>query len=139
MENASRQFFLYELSNATSVQVSIDAVIVNEKTLIGTDTGHLGSIFRATRNAEHDMAVDTLKVIAGGASPDQVRGFLQKQASLALPDRTPHSYRHLYHAVKRRQAAVLLRRLNYAKPEKFIRTLKYLKHQPKTKTVTTLV
>lgn len=130
-EKESRKFFLYELSMATSVQVSIDAVIVRDKALIGEDKSNLGKAFRATRNAEHDEAVEVLQYIATGASPDQIKTFLQERASIALPARSDW-LKHFYSAVRQRQAKVLLRRLNYGKREKFLRTLKYLKKQPNT-------
>jgi hypothetical protein len=133
LENTSRQFFLYELSNATGVQVTVDALIVNQHTLIGQDLGNLGMVFRVTRNAEHDVAVATLRAVSSGASHDQVRAFLKGIARRRLPARNRANHR-LYREVQQRHAKVLLRRLNGVNSEQFHRTLKYIKKQPKTTT-----
>lgn len=132
-ENASRQFFLYELSKSTGVQVSVDAVIVNRNTLIGPDIGNLGMIFRVSRHAEHDVALATRYAVAGGASRDQVKTLLKEIATRSLPAREPANHR-VYREVQQRQARVLLRRLNGVANEQFLRTLKYLASQPKTTT-----
>jgi hypothetical protein len=133
MQSASRQFFLYELSNSTAVKVTIDSVIVNGKTVVGPDRANLAKVFRVTRNAEHDEANAILKLVKNGASADQITSALQDHASSKLPSRRHASHR-LYVSVRRRQAQVLSRRLLSSKPEQFLRTLKYLKSQPKTTT-----
>jgi hypothetical protein len=133
MQSASRQFFLYELSNSTAVKVTIDSVIVNGKTVVGADQANLAKVFRVTRNAEHDEANAILKLVRSGASMDQIASALQDHATSKLPSRRQASHR-LYVSVRRRQAQVLSRRLQRSKPEQFLRTLKYLKSQPKTTT-----
>jgi hypothetical protein len=130
-ENVSRRFFLEELSNATGVQVSIDAIIVNEKHMIGPGASNLARTFRITRNAEHDEALSVFKLVAGGASMEQVKTFLKGHVAQALPPRTPPNH-YLYCSVRRRQASVLLRRLVGVEPEHFMRTINYLKNRPKT-------
>jgi hypothetical protein len=133
VQNAPRQFFLYEQSNATSIQVNVDAIVVNESTLIGSGTAvdHLGMTLRVTRNAEHDVAVGVRRYIKKGASMDQVMAYLQKQISETLPPRTPLPH-YIYSAARQREAIVLLRRLNGVGPKQFLRTIRYLKKRPKT-------
>lgn len=144
--NESRKFCLYELSRATAIQVSVDAVIVGNKSLIGPNISKLGKRYQATRNAEHDAAVATLKALAAGASTQDVKQLLKRlgkgktsaptnepQSGLAKPSAAPSNpIRRLYHQVCRRQAHVLMRRLQKATPDQFKHTLIYLKKQPKT-------
>jgi hypothetical protein len=133
-EKESRKFFLYELSNSIDVQVSVDAVIINQKTLIGQDNANLGKTFMITRNAEHDEALETLRLIASGASHEQVKTLLESHISSTLPARN-RPFHRLYSRVRQRHAKVLLRRLQHSKPGQFLHTLKYLKRKPKTMTV----
>jgi hypothetical protein len=130
-ENVSREFFLQELSNATAVQVNVDAIIVNEKSLVGPGAAALARTFRITRNAEHDEALSVSKYIAGGASMKKVKTFLKKHMHQALPSRNPPNH-YLYCSVRRRQAVVLLRRLVGVEQAHFLRTINYLKKRPKT-------
>lgn len=142
----SRKFCFYELSRSTGVQVSVDAVIVGNKSLIGPNISKLGRRYQATRNAEHDAAVATLKTLAAGASTEQVKQLLKglrngtisastnasQSSAVTPPAASSNPIRRLYHQVVRRQAHVLIRRLQNATPDQFKHTLIYLKKKPKT-------
>jgi hypothetical protein len=127
----SRKFFLHELSTATGSVVTVDTLIVKQRQLIGSDTGALGKTFSMTRNAEHDEAVSVRRLLGSGASADQVAKHLLSHVHGALSPQAMKAPR-LYREVRRRQAAVLLRRLKRAKPAQFARSLKYLVKKPKT-------
>jgi hypothetical protein len=131
--SSSRQLFATELSSATDIEVSIDALIINNRDVIGLDKANLGRVFRVTRNAEHDEANALLKLVKKGVSRDQIAEFLKNRTSVALPSRT-NAFRHLYVAVRRRQAKILFRRFKQGTTDQFLRTLKLIKRQPKTTT-----
>jgi hypothetical protein len=130
-EKTSRQFFLYELSKATSVEVTIDAVVLNRHKIIGPDRASLGKRYGLIRNAEHDEALSVHQLLVKGASLDEVATHLKKQLSVPLPPRS-HQFRYLYRAVRRRQAHLLLRRLYLGGPEKFVKTVDYLRKKHRT-------
>jgi hypothetical protein len=138
--SSSRRRFFANLSNATDIQVSIDAVIFNRKHMIGKDSGHLGRMYRKSRNAEHDEAADVLRMIKSGASLEDAACLLHQHASQEVPKVKNGNSRgkDIYLSVRKRQAKVLLRRLKQAnklgKPEVFVKTLNYLKKQRKTVT-----
>ncbi len=127
--SASRQFFLQEIAKSTSVQVTVDAVIVDHSQVIGQDRAGLGAVYSTTRNAERDEASQLLGFARGGSSRAQMLAVVSQHASVPPPARDGN---HLYNAVRIRQAAVLLRRLNKARPEQFTRTLEYISSKPVT-------
>jgi hypothetical protein len=109
----------------------IDQAITADYATVGSVDQNLTRVFCVTRNAEHDEAVSVLKRISAGASPEQVRNQLSRDASGLGFDIQPIS--DLYYRVRQRQANVLLRRLKKARWDQFLRTLEYLRNQPKTK------
>jgi hypothetical protein len=84
-QKASRKFFHHELSKATAIQVTVDAVVVNHHTVIGPDRTHLGKVLSVTRNAEHDEALVAHRMLANGASIKQVAARLKVHAKSPLP------------------------------------------------------
>lgn len=135
----SSKFFYYELSRASRLVVSIDAVIINQKDVLGDDFGQLGRKYRITRNAEHDEALILYKAKAAGQSDSQIRDLLLAHsdgvfAANDLPTPEIASVRD-YMRVRQRQARVLLRRLKNAGPEQLHKTVSYLAHRRRTTTV----
>jgi len=129
--NESRKFFLNELSSATQVEVSIDCVVVNRKTAVGSDKAKLADLYRISRNAEHDEAVSAGRLLASGASLSQVASLLESHLSFKLPARTDAA-KHRYFSVRQRQAHVLLARLKHGTPAQFASTVHYLQARAKT-------
>ena len=142
----------HELSKATAVDVSVDAVIMNQKQVVGPDRARLARTYSVMRNAEHDTAVAVINL---QSIPCEVAGTGDSTESMAAADQlaSRHSqiqsylvsagtkyvatagdaYKdRLYRKVRQRQATILARRLKAATPEQFMRTLQYLVSQPKT-------
>jgi hypothetical protein len=119
-------------SPGTRVTMTIEGAITGRYGAAGPHFEYLTTTFCVTRNAEHDEAVAVRRCIMAGASPDQVRELLRRDAGGRDfgPRSVPNSY---YYAVRQRQAKVLLRRLNNAPWEEFLGTLAYLRNQPKTR------
>lgn len=119
---ASRQFLVNELSSTTRVQIAVDAVIVRNR-VIGLDLAGLAKTYRTTRKAERDEARDILKLLESGGSQAQIRAVVSQHASAPRPARDSN---YTYNMVRIRQAGVLLRRLEKARPEQFAKTLNYI-------------
>ena len=117
----------------TSVGMAIDGAIRHDYASVGLHMEYLTTIFCVARNAEHDEAIAVRRLIAAGASPEEVGEQLRRHAmGLDLTPRFPADY--YYNNVRQRQAKVLLRRLNNAPWDQFLGTLAYLRNQPKTQT-----
>jgi hypothetical protein len=131
---AHASFTLHELSSATSVHVSPDAVIVNHNQVFGPDRAGLAKTYRIMRNAEHDAAVGVLNSIIceEAASPDQIMDYLVSSGEKYTPSQGDAFKDRLYRKVRQRQATILARRFKRATREQFMRTLEYLASQTKT-------
>ena len=124
-------FAVSDLANSgATVTMKVDAAVTSDFTAVGPRADNLAKIIRVTRNAEHDEAVSALWRVSTGASPAQVRVHLSRDASGLTFDITPET--DLYYRVRQRQAKVLLRRLNHARWDQFLRTLNYMGTTPKT-------
>jgi hypothetical protein len=127
-----REVTLSELaSEDTGVAMRISAAITNDYASVGPDDEYLARVFCITRNAEHDESVSMRRIIATGASPDQVKDQLRRDGAGLDFHIRPNSA--LYYRVRQRQARVLLRRLKRANWEQFLETLVHLRNQPKTR------
>jgi TAT (twin-arginine translocation) pathway signal sequence len=136
-------FTVHELSMATAVHVSVDAVIVKHNQVIGPDRARLAKTYMVMRNAEHDTAIGVLRAINVSSSDksavgkiessrDQIQGYLEG-SGLKYPTMQSDAFKdRLYRKVRQRQATILARRLRHATPEQFFRTVQYLASQPKT-------
>jgi hypothetical protein len=112
------------------VTMTIVAAITRNYSAVGPQSQQLARIFSVTRNAEHDEALSILKRVREGDSAEEVRKLLRKHSSGLAFDIRPES--DLYFRVRQRQAKVLLRRSQKARWDQFVRTLEYLRNQPKT-------
>jgi len=114
----------------------IDAAIMDDCAAVGPHDQHLAAGFCVTRNAEHDQAVSVRKRISAGATQEQVAESLRRDVKgVDFKFQTNSPYDNIYYTVRRRQAAVLLRRLQNAGWDEFLETLEYLRSQPKTRKV----
>jgi hypothetical protein len=117
-----------------SVTMLIDGAITKDFASVGPNDEDLAGFFCVTRNAEHDEAISVLRLIAAGASRERLRDQLGRDALRFLYDVPPSRSSRYYTAyckVRQRQATVLLRRLRMPW-DKFLKTLEYLRSQPKT-------
>lgn len=129
------ELVLSELADPrASVAMTIDAAIMDDCSSLGPHDGHLAGIFCVTRNAEHDQAVSVRGRIAAGATQEQLRQSLRSDVNgVDFTFRTNSPYDNIYYSARKRQAKVLLRRLENAGWDKFLGTLEYLRSQPKTR------
>jgi hypothetical protein len=137
---AHASFTLDELSTATAVHVSPDAVIFDQSQVAGPDRASLAKTYTVMRNAEHDTAAAVANLIPCEADPashvvgnlDQIRSYLAT-AGQKYPTSKQDAFKdRLYRKVRQRQATILARRLKHATPDQFVRTVQYLASQPKT-------
>jgi hypothetical protein len=129
-----------ELSSATSIRVTLDAVIVNQSQVIGPDRAHLAKTYMMMRNAEHDAAAGVINMVA--CEDDSVSqilnnhnlilNYLVSSGEKYTPSSGDAFKDRLYRKVRQRQATILARRFQHATPAQFLRTLQYLAAQPKT-------
>jgi hypothetical protein len=116
-------------SAPTSVKMGIVGAIMNDYVTVGPDDDDLAWVFCVTRNAEHDEAVSVRSQILMGASPEQIKEQLRRDAPALDFD----IQSALYYKIRKRQARVLLRGLNNVPWGEFLKTLEYLRNQPRTR------
>jgi hypothetical protein len=119
-------------SEGTSVTMMIGGAITHDGKSLGPYDQDLARVYRVTRNAEHDEALAVLTMVTAGASQAQIKEQLLFHGSGLAFDIQPNS--DLYYRVRQRQAKVLLRRLNKARSDQFVKTLEYLKNRSRTNT-----
>jgi hypothetical protein len=109
--------------------MGIVGAIMNDYVTVGPDDDDLAWVFCVTRNAEHDEAVSVRSQILMGASPEQIKEQLRRDAPALDFD----IQSALYYKIRKRQARVLLRGLNNVPWGEFLKTLEYLRNQPRTR------
>jgi hypothetical protein len=107
----------------TKVTMHIEAAITDSYVSVGPGDEYLAQAFCVTRNAEHDEAVAIRRLISAGAT----FGIVERR--LRYKSKSPSS---VYYRVRQRQARMLLARLYGVPWDDFLRTLQYLRDQPKT-------
>jgi hypothetical protein len=76
-------FLASQLSAATSVKVSLDAAIFEDRKVAGQDKHHLAVRLRARRNAEHDEAHAVMKLLTSNAADADVAAMLSSHSNAA--------------------------------------------------------
>ena len=110
-------FLATQVALATLVEVGLDAVIFNDRTVLGPDVNSLVDRIRVRRNAEHDETGHVVKMVKNGASDEEVVAYLSAKGTSTRPDGS--GSRRWYRLARRQQAQRLLRKKTNLKPETF--------------------
>lgn len=131
-------FLQAELTNATKVTATLEAVIFADHTIVGQDTHRLAAQFAIRRNAQSDAGKYVQSLLSSGLSTSRIAAELVKQANGIAQDEKGNAIDRSnpdqfdYYRERSRHAKVLLLRLMSDGPDKLAETAAFLSRQKKT-------
>ncbi len=114
-QDQQRVFVAAELASSTSVTLQIKTVVLADNSIQGNRQAMLVHFIRTERNAQHDQAKSTLKMLRKGASSYQVATALETRWSQSQPA-SQHIRSRRYSVARSREAGHLLAMLNVKSP-----------------------
>ena len=125
-------FLLADLPQASSVKVSLDAVVFRNRTVKGPDTYQLRRRLAIRRNAEHDVALKHRKMLKSGVDVATVQDSIQSEAT-SLHTAPSGSAQDFYLQARKRHAQFLLSLQNAVPQARFDKALRRMTRLHKTK------
>lgn len=122
-------FLQYQLSQAFSIGLQLDACVFSDGKVAGNDRGMLGKFVQATRNGERDEGICIAEMAAGNTKI--VRHTLALHAT-ALRTGSDDRETRWYEESRKQRAMFLLQVLDTKSPDTFARVLQRTQLQKKT-------